>query len=142
MAALSNLKILDFSTLLPGPFGTLVLADLGAQVLRVEAPDRMDLTRYLGAMDGDASFTHRYLNRSKKSLGLNLKSPEAIAVVKDLIKENLSELKVGLNKIGLVAQKINILDLKDQETTKDEAISVYTNPYKSNDLGFGLNIKV
>lgn len=45
MSALSNLKILDFSTLLPGPFGTLVLADLGAQIVRVEAPNRLDLTR-------------------------------------------------------------------------------------------------
>lgn len=87
MAALSNVKILDFSTLLPGPFGTLILADLGAQVLRIEAPDRVDLTRHLGAMDGDASYTHRYLNRSKKSIGLNLKTPEAVAIVKELIQK-------------------------------------------------------
>jgi len=87
MSALSNLKILDFSTLLPGPFGTLVLADLGAQVLRVEAPNRLDLTRELGEKDGDASYVHRYLNRSKKSIALDLKNPEAINVVKKLIAE-------------------------------------------------------
>ena len=87
MSALSNLKILDFSTLLPGPFGTLLLADLGAQVLRIEAPDRVDLTRHLGAQDGAASYAHRYLNRSKRSIALNLKVPEAIAVIKELIKE-------------------------------------------------------
>jgi len=87
MSALSNLKILDFSTLLPGPFGTLVLADLGAQVLRVEAPNRLDLTRELGEKDGDASYTHRYLNRSKKSIALDLKNPGALAVVKKLIAE-------------------------------------------------------
>ena len=74
MAALSNLKILDFSTLLPGPFGTLVLADLGAQVLRVEAPGRLDLTRELGEKDDGSSYVHRYLNRSKKSIGLDLKT--------------------------------------------------------------------
>jgi len=52
MAALSHLKILDFSTLLPGPFGTLILADLGADVLRVESPDRLDMSRETGAKDG------------------------------------------------------------------------------------------
>ena len=44
---LASLKILDFSTLLPGPFASLLLADMGAQVLRVESPGRMDLTRAL-----------------------------------------------------------------------------------------------
>ena len=87
MAALSKLKILDFSTLLPGPFGTLVLADLGAQVLRVEAPGRLDLTRELGEKDDGSSYVHRYLNRSKKSIGLDLKKPKAIDVVKKLICE-------------------------------------------------------
>lgn len=42
---LSSLKVLDFSTLLPGPFASLLLADMGADVLRVESPGRMDLVR-------------------------------------------------------------------------------------------------
>ncbi len=87
MAALSSLKILDFSTLLPGPFGTLMLADLGAQVLRVEAPDRLELTRETGAKDGDSAYLHRYLNRSKKSLGLDLKKPEAARIIKRLVMD-------------------------------------------------------
>lgn len=41
---LSSLKVLDFSTLLPGPFASLLLADMGADVLRVESPGRMDLS--------------------------------------------------------------------------------------------------
>ena len=45
MSLLSSLRILDFSTLLPGPYATLVLADLGAEVLRIESPTRPDLTR-------------------------------------------------------------------------------------------------
>lgn len=44
---LSSLKILDFSTLLPGPFASLLLVDMGAEVLRVESPTRMDLVRVL-----------------------------------------------------------------------------------------------
>ncbi len=105
MSALSSLKILDFSTLLPGPFGTLMLADLGAQVLRVEAPDRADLTRELGAKDGDSSYLHRYINRSKKSLGLNLKKPEAIEIIKQLILEYdivVEQFRPGvMDKLGL-----------------------------------------
>jgi len=114
MSALSNLKILDFSTLLPGPFGTLVLADLGAQVLRVEAPNRLDLTRELGEKDGDASYVHRYLNRSKKSIALDLKNPESIAVVKKIISEYdvvVEQFRPGvMTKLGLsydVLKEIN-----------------------------------
>lgn len=105
MSALSNVKILDFSTLLPGPFATLVLADLGAQVLRVEAPGRVDLTRVLGALDGDASFAHRYLNRSKKSIALDLKKPAAIEIIKQLISEYdvvVEQFRPGvMDKLGL-----------------------------------------
>ena len=43
MGALSSLKILDFSTLLPGPLATMILADLGAQVVSVSAPGKADL---------------------------------------------------------------------------------------------------
>lgn len=114
MSALSNLKILDFSTLLPGPFGTLVLADLGAQVLRVEAPNRLDLTRELGEKDGDASYVHRYLNRSKKSIALDLKNPESIAIVKKIISEYdvvVEQFRPGvMTKLGLsydVLKEIN-----------------------------------
>ncbi len=105
MSALSSLKILDFSTLLPGPFGTLMLADLGAQVLRVEAPDRLELTREIGAQDGDTSYLHRYLNRSKRSLSLDLKKPEAIEIIKQLIKEYdivVEQFRPGvMDKLGL-----------------------------------------
>ncbi len=87
MAALSHLKILDFSTLLPGPFGTLILADLGADVLRVESPNRSDISREMGPKEDGASYVHRYLNRNKRSIALDLKNPEAIEVVKQLIME-------------------------------------------------------
>ena len=42
---LAKLKVLDFTTLLPGPFASMILADLGASVLRVEAPGRPDIVR-------------------------------------------------------------------------------------------------
>src|SRR5690606_15117983 len=55
---LSSLKILDFSTLLPGPFASLLLADMGADVLRVESPSRMDLVRVLPPHDQGVSASH------------------------------------------------------------------------------------
>lgn len=84
---LASLKILDFSTLLPGPFGSMMLADLGADVLRVEAPHRPDMVRFLPPFDGDVSAWHSLLNRGKRSIALDLKRPQAAEVVKRLITD-------------------------------------------------------
>ncbi|MGM9929273.1 MAG: CaiB/BaiF CoA transferase family protein [Bacillus sp. (in: firmicutes)] len=87
MTLLNGLKILDFSTLLPGPYATMMLADYGADVLRVEAPTRWDYIKEGFPKDDGTSVVHSYLNRSKKSIGLNLKEEKAIEVVKELVKE-------------------------------------------------------
>ncbi len=85
---LQSLKVLDFSTLLPGPYATMMLADMGAEVLRVEAPGRPELTRQIPPLDANGvSYNHAYLNRSKRSIGLNLKQPAAVEVVKRLVQE-------------------------------------------------------
>jgi crotonobetainyl-CoA:carnitine CoA-transferase CaiB-like acyl-CoA transferase len=86
-APLEGLKILDFTTLLPGPFGVMILADLGAEVLRVEAPNRPDLLKLMPPMDGDLSGPHRFINRNKQSIALDLKKPSACGVVKRLVSE-------------------------------------------------------
>jgi crotonobetainyl-CoA:carnitine CoA-transferase CaiB-like acyl-CoA transferase len=87
MTLLHDLKILDFSTLLPGPYASMMLADLGADVLRVESPTRNDLIRQFPPMDGEQSTSHSYLNRSKRSIALDLKKQEAVEIVKRLVKE-------------------------------------------------------
>lgn len=84
---LTSLKVLDFSTLLPGPYATMMLADMGAEVLRVEAPDRLDLTRVMPPHDGETSTAHAYLNRGKRSLGLDLKKEGSKEVILDLVKD-------------------------------------------------------
>ncbi|MFQ5421479.1 MAG: CaiB/BaiF CoA transferase family protein, partial [Anaerolineae bacterium] len=81
---LSSLKILDFTTLLPGPFATMMLADLGADVVRVEAPHRADMVRLMPPFDGDISAWHGVLNRNKRSLALDLKQPGAADIIKRL----------------------------------------------------------
>lgn len=102
---LSSLKVLDFSTLLPGPFASLLLVDMGAEVLRIESPTRMDLVRVLPPFDGDSSTSHAYLNRNKRSLALDLKNPEALAVVHRLVAEYdivLEQFRPGvMDKLGL-----------------------------------------
>ncbi len=85
---LASLKVLDFTALLPGPFATMALADLGADVVRVESPTRPDMVRFLPPYDGDASAWHGVLNRNKRSLALDLKRPEAAAAVRRLITDS------------------------------------------------------
>lgn len=85
---LKSLKVLDFSTLLPGPYATLMMADMGAEVLRIESPTRPDLVRALPPMDVTGhSSAHSYLNRNKKAMALDLKSPEAKQIIHALLAE-------------------------------------------------------
>lgn len=85
--ALAGLKVLDFSTLLPGPFATLMLADLGAEVIHVESPSRVDLVRVMPPYADGQATAHAYLNRNKKSLAVDLKTPENIEKIKGLLAE-------------------------------------------------------
>jgi len=85
---LEGLKILDFSTLLPGPYASLMLADMGAEVLRIESPTRPDLVRALPPKDSSGqSAAHSYLNRNKKAMALDLKKPQAKAIIDGLLQE-------------------------------------------------------
>ncbi|WP_195267102.1 CaiB/BaiF CoA-transferase family protein [Eubacterium sp. 1001713B170207_170306_E7] len=87
--ALEGLKILDFSTLLPGPFATTMLADLGAEVLKISGPGKPDIVLdYPPFVEGTTvSANQAWLGRNKKTMLLNLKKPESIEVVKKLILE-------------------------------------------------------
>ncbi|MCB8983936.1 MAG: CoA transferase [Ardenticatenaceae bacterium] len=85
MPPLASLKILDFTTLLPGPFATMLLADMGAEVVRVEAPQRPDMVRLMPPFDGDISGWHGVLNRNKRSITFDLKKPEAVEIIKRLV---------------------------------------------------------
>ncbi|MFA9203305.1 MAG: CoA transferase, partial [Flavobacteriales bacterium] len=84
-APLAGLKVLDFSTLLPGPFATMMLADLGAEVIHVESPTRMDLVRIMPPYADGQATAHAYLNRNKQAITLDLKQAASIEQVKQLI---------------------------------------------------------
>jgi len=87
LQSFEDLKILDFTSLLPGPFATMILADLGARVIKIESPKRPDLTRSLPPLNQGKSAVHALLNRSKQSLGLDLKQIKAKAIILRLLDQ-------------------------------------------------------
>lgn len=86
---LEGVRVLDFSTLLPGPYATQLLADMGAEVLRVEAPNRPDLLKLMPPMVGEGkskvSAAHATINRNKKSIAIDLKNPQAKEIIEQLV---------------------------------------------------------
>ncbi|MGV8805890.1 MAG: CaiB/BaiF CoA transferase family protein [Polaromonas sp.] len=80
---LEGLRILDFTRVLAGPLATALLADLGAEVIKVEPPQGDDY-RAIGPMRNGQSALFTVMNRNKKSLTLDLKQPQAVALVKEL----------------------------------------------------------
>lgn len=108
MSALSGLKILDFSTLLPGPFATLMLADLGAEVLKISSKKKPDIVLdYPPFIDDNSNLSanQAWLGRNKKTMFLNLKKQESIEIVKKLIMEYdiiVEQFRPGvMEKLGL-----------------------------------------
>ena len=75
MGPLAGLRVLDLTRLLPGPVCTLYLADLGADVVKVEDTGAGDYARNLGNRPGTVSAFFRAVNRNKRSAALNLKDP-------------------------------------------------------------------
>ena len=106
---LEGIRVLDLTVALAGPYCTLLLAGLGAEVIKIEAPQGGDIARFnppfygkdgihLGALEeGDVSLSILARARAKKSLSLDLKSERGLEIFKDLVKqsdlvvENLSD---------------------------------------------------
>jgi crotonobetainyl-CoA:carnitine CoA-transferase CaiB-like acyl-CoA transferase len=74
--ALEGVKVLDLTRLLPGGYATLLMADLGADVVKVEQPGKGDYIRWTPPMVGEHSAAHIALNRNKRSMTINLKASE------------------------------------------------------------------
>ena len=85
---LAGVKVIDLTAVLLGPFATQHLADMGADVIKVEPPEGDLLRLSGGSMGRDKSMGPIYMaaNRNKRSLCLDLKKPAAVAVLKDMIK--------------------------------------------------------
>ena len=86
MQPLAGTTILDLTRLLPGGFCTLILADLGADVLKIEEPGRGDYLRAFPPLGQTQSLLFTALNRGKRSMTLNLKSDAGRALLLDLVR--------------------------------------------------------
>ena len=85
---LEGLRVLDLTRLLPGGYATLLLADMGADVLKVEEPGKGDYIRWTPPVVGEFSASHIALNRNKRSMTLNLKTDEGRALFLDLARSH------------------------------------------------------
>jgi alpha-methylacyl-CoA racemase len=83
---LRGLRVLDLSRLLPGPYATLVLADLGADVVKLEDPAGGDYLRWMPPMAGEQSGFFHALNRNKRSIAIDLRRPEGPGVLLRLVR--------------------------------------------------------
>jgi len=91
MKPLNGIKVIDLTHMLAGPYAGMVIADLGAEVVKVEPLPPGDITRNLLSSDPNYSFKgfgayHLTLNRNKKSISLDLKSEEGLQTFYDLVK--------------------------------------------------------
>lgn len=86
MPPLTGVRVLDFSTLLPGPLATLLLAEAGAEVIKIERPEHGDEMRSYEPKFGADSVNFALLNRGKRSIVIDLKAQEAVSRLIPLLK--------------------------------------------------------
>lgn len=85
---LRGVRVLDLTRLLPGAYATLLLADLGAEVLKIEDPAQGDYLRTLGPRTGGVGAAYRAVNRGKRSVALDLKAPQGRALFLRLVEHS------------------------------------------------------
>ncbi|MGI9186623.1 MAG: CaiB/BaiF CoA transferase family protein [Gaiellales bacterium] len=103
---LAGVRVLDLSRVLAGPYCTMVLADMGADIIKVENPKGGDITRSWGPpWAGDEATYYMSANRGKRSIAIDLREPEGVAITKriaatcDVVIENF--IPGGADKLGL-----------------------------------------
>jgi len=85
--ALLGIRVLDMTRVLAGPFSTMLLADMGAEIIKLEIPGKGDDSREFPPFKDGESLYYINLNRGKQSITLNLKNPEGKRVFLDLVKK-------------------------------------------------------
>ena len=108
--SLEGIKVIDFSTLLPGPLASLFLVETGAEVIKIEKPGVGDEIRLSNPQWGEQSVSFSMLNRGKKSLSLDLKDPKNIKILIPILKESdiiIEQFRPGVMKrLGLDYESI------------------------------------
>lgn len=109
---LDGVRVLDLSRVLAGPYCTMILGDLGAEVIKIEEPNRGDDTRQWGPPFTKSGMSAYFIsaNRNKRSLTLDLKKPQGLAVLRELIAQCdvlVENFKVGtLERLGLSYEEL------------------------------------
>lgn len=115
-APLDDIRVLDFSTLLPGPMATLFLAEAGAEIIKIERPGRGEEMRSYDPKWGRDSANFAMLNRGKKSLALDLKNPSDRARLTPLLKDAdilVEQFRPGvMARLGLGYQEVAAINPK------------------------------
>jgi len=117
---LKGVKILELGSLIAGPYAGAVLAQFGAEVIKIEPPKIGDPLRKWRKMDGDTSLWWYSQSRNKKSLTLNLKDADAQQVVRDLVRDTdvvvenfrpgtLEKWQIGWNQLSEINPKLVML---------------------------------
>ncbi len=83
--ALEDIKVIDFTQMIAGPYCSMCLADMGAEVIKIEHPERGDLIRRSHPHIEGESYPYLMLNRNKRSLAVDLTNPKAQEVLRELI---------------------------------------------------------
>lgn len=131
MNLLDNLKILDFTTLLPGPYATWMLSEMGAHILKISAPGRKDLVLDSEPKTQNGLSANRaWLNNKKKEIFLNLKEEAGKKEIIRLIKEEGYNCIIEQFRPGVMA-KFG-LDYEDIKEIQDDIIYLSLTGYGQN----------
>ncbi len=102
---LAGLRVVDLTRALAGPFATMALADLGADVIKVEPTPKGDMIRQWGPFDDDTSVYYLSANRNKRCVGINFRSDEGMEIIRQMILQAdivVENFKVGtMESMGL-----------------------------------------
>ena len=112
---LQDIKVIDFSQILAGPFCTMLLADMGADVIKIEKPNGGDDTRRYGPpfIEGESA-AFLTLNRNKRSIVLDLKSEQGLAIVRHMLEDAdvmIHNFRPGVvDRMGLAYEDVSALN--------------------------------
>ena len=87
MGMLDDVRILDFTHVYFGPYATMIMADMGADVIKIEPPWG-EMIRMSPPFYGGVSGVFHYLDRNKRGISINMKDPKALEIVKELVKHS------------------------------------------------------
>lgn len=114
--ALEGLKVLDLTRVLAGPYCTMVMGDMGAEIIKIEMPEKGDDSRAFGPYENGESAYFMSLNRNKKSITMNLKNEETKKMFLEMVKQVdvvVENYRPGtMEKLGLGYEKLKEINPK------------------------------